>query len=100
MTRNVTLRLTQQVQVKSTTLNFKTYLLVRRENSIEEGYVQEKHQEVTLKLKKCLTKGWEIELETLKQNVQEKADNANQQVLEVKKLVKQQEKKLIESLSK
>ncbi|OZH51888.1 hypothetical protein AFK68_27970 [Hydrocoleum sp. CS-953] len=43
--------------------------------------------------------GWEIELETLKQNVQEyaeKADNANQQVLEVKKLVKQQEKKLIE----
>lgn len=43
--------------------------------------------------------GWEIALETLKQNVQEyaeKADNANQQVLEVKKLVKQQEKNLIE----
>ena len=43
--------------------------------------------------------GWEVALETLKQNVKEyaeKADNANQQVLEVKKLVKQQEKKLIE----
>ncbi len=43
--------------------------------------------------------GWEIELETLKQKVEEyaeKADNANRQVLEVKKLVKQQEKKLIE----
>ncbi|MGD1713218.1 dynamin family protein [Dapis sp. BLCC M172] len=43
--------------------------------------------------------GWEIELETLKQKVEEyaeKADRANQQVLEVKKLVKQQEKKLIE----
>lgn len=45
-------------------------------------------------------KGWEIALETLKQNVQEyaeKADNAEQQVLEAKKLVKQKEKELIES---